>query len=576
MRLPMLEDVRAQRTVVSSFGGYNHTPGVKENQFFDMVNMSSDEFPLLSPRKPYVHVRNVGYPEALYAHNKLCWIADNGFYYDGVRYGNAPDSSQLVGMGAYVTVWRDKAIFNSSSNTYRQLESQRSVTDVVKKVSDNLSFALTNLTQDPWYPDEEQRNHYQPFQAGEVVEISYFDLVEVDDPGGTPWMTVIRQYEWVKILNVQTEEDSGLSEYVETEMNQSFWERYQELQDILDTGKGEAYGFTDIDVRLSRKVPDMDFVCEWNNRLWGCSSEKHELYASALGDPYNWNVFEGTSQDSYILTIGSTGEFTGICAYGGGLLLFKENCIHRLYGTSPSNYQLTTLVCDGVQKGCERSICERNGILYYVSQYGVCAYSGSYPTVISGDLGNVEYTEASAGVWQNKVYFCMKAAAHSCYPDEIKGEHWEILVFDAERGCWHKEDELHAVCFAAFENRLYFLNAENRSLYVAAADDTFPTSDKVHWFVRTGKQCSQLPDNKTVSKIQVKATVFSGARLCIELRYDSGERWEKYYEQISHRKMCYTIPIIPRRCDHFEIRISGTGEVLVHNLARELEQGSEL
>ena len=62
MRLPMLEDVRAQRTVVSSFGGYNHTPGVKENQFFDMVNMSSDEFPLLSPRKPYVHVRNVGYP----------------------------------------------------------------------------------------------------------------------------------------------------------------------------------------------------------------------------------------------------------------------------------------------------------------------------------------------------------------------------------------------------------------------------------------------------------------------------------------------------------------------------------
>ena len=131
-------------------------------------------------------------------------------------------------------------------------------------------------------------------------------------------MTVIRQYEWVKILNVQTEEDSGLSEYVETEMNQSFWERYQELQDILDTGKGEAYGFTDIDVRLSRKVPDMDFVCEWNNRLWGCSSEKHELYASALGDPYNWNVFEGTSQDSYILTIGSTGEFTGICAYGGG------------------------------------------------------------------------------------------------------------------------------------------------------------------------------------------------------------------------------------------------------------------
>ncbi len=57
MRLPMLEDVRAQRTVVfTRFGGYNHTPGVR-NQFFDMVNIPG-RIPLLSPRKPYVHVRN--------------------------------------------------------------------------------------------------------------------------------------------------------------------------------------------------------------------------------------------------------------------------------------------------------------------------------------------------------------------------------------------------------------------------------------------------------------------------------------------------------------------------------------
>lgn len=567
MRLPMLEDVRAQRTGVSSFGGYNHTPGVKENQFFDMVNMSSDEFPLLSPRKPYVHVRNVGYPEALYAHNKLCWIADNGFYYDGVRYGNAPDSSQLVGMGAYVTVWRDKQLYCADTGTYEAMDIRRGIAGRYHTAETEMMV----FTLEPEENDytEEERSVPRSFHVGDTVELRYLD-VDWSRPDGN---LVVERTLYLKVVRTNTEDGA---DRVWFEADNDFWTHLMELEEMIRDGTGEAIGYTSTGLRLSRKVPDMDFVCEWNNRLWGCSSEKHELYASALGDPYNWNVFEGTSQDSYILTIGSTGEFTGICAYGGGLLLFKENCIHRLYGTSPSNYQLTTLVCDGVQKGCERSICERNGILYYVSQYGVCAYSGSYPTVISGDLGNVEYTEASAGVWQNKVYFCMKAAAHSCYPDEIKGEHWEILVFDAERGCWHKEDELHAVCFAAFENRLYFLNAENRSLYVAAADDTFPTSDKVHWFVRTGKQCSQLPDNKTVSKIQVKATVFSGARLCIELRYDSGERWEKYYEQISHRKMCYTIPIIPRRCDHFEIRISGTGEVLVHSLARELEQGSEL
>ncbi len=100
----------------------------------------------------------------------------------------------------------------------------------------------------------------------------------------------------------------------------------------------------------------MDFVCEWNNRLWGMLLQKHELYASALGDPANWNVFEGTSQDSYILTIGSTGEFTGICAYGGGLLLFKRNCISSLRHFT-FQYQLTTLVCDGYRRAVSRSIC---------------------------------------------------------------------------------------------------------------------------------------------------------------------------------------------------------------------------
>lgn len=580
MRLPMLEDVRAQRTVVSSFGGYNHTPGVKENQFFDMVNMSSDEFPLLSPRKPYVYVRNVGTPNGLYAHNKLCWAASNGFYYDGERRGSvSPNRKQLVGMGSYVTIWPDKKIYDSEDSTFYSLEGKRTVESLTSGEDlgaalpgrNFLQFYVADLNED--YPEETEREYFRMFRIGDAIAVTYWDLEKV--PGDSTTARITPKTLYLKVVQ-GTKDYDPLWRYILTEYDEEFYARYKELKKIVEQGEGAEYGYTEVRVELAREVPDMDFVCEWNNRLWGCSSENHELYASALGDPYNWNVFEGTSQDSYILTIGSTGEFTGICAYGGGLLLFKENCIHRLYGTSPSNYQLTTLVCDGVQKGCERSICERNGILYYVSQYGVCAYSGSYPTVISGDLGNVEYTEASAGVWQNKVYFCMKAAAHSCYPDEIKGEHWEILVFDAERGCWHKEDELHAVCFAAFENRLYFLNAENRSLYVAAADDTFPTSDKVHWFVRTGKQCSQLPDNKTVSKIQVKATVFSGARLCIELRYDSGERWEKYYEQISHRKMCYTIPIIPRRCDHFEIRISGTGEVLVHSLARELEQGSEL
>lgn len=573
MRLPVLEDVNAQKTVISSFGGYNHTPGVGDNEFFDMANIASDNAPLLSPRKPYICVRNVGYPHGLYGHNKLCWAADNGFYYDGIRRGSlSPGKKQFVGMGAYVTVWPDKVLFDSEKLTYQALEITRSVISVRHTAETGMFiFTLEDLAAD--YPDESDQNQYTSFRAGDTVAISYLDLEKAADGTG---MQIIRKKEWVKVRYTEAGSLAYPYETVATEVNDTFNDRYTELMKILADGSGEIYGYTGMDMRLLREVPDMDYVCEWNNRLWGCSSKNREIYASTLGDPYNWNVFEGTSQDSYILTVGSTEDFTGICAYGGALLIFKEKCIHRLYGTAPSNYQMTTTVCDGVQIGCERSLCERNGILYYKSTYGVCAYSGSYPVLISDHLGTVEYSDASAGVWKNKVYFCMKAAPHSCYPDEIRGTHWEILVYDAERQCWYKEEEIQAVCFAAHENRLYFLNGEDNCLYVAAEDDTYPTTDLVHWFVRTGKQCSRLPDNKTVSKIQVKATVFRGARLCIELRYDSGNRWEKYYEQVSSQRMCYTIPIIPRRCDHFEIRISGTGDARIHSLSRELEQGSEL
>lgn len=42
------------------------------------------------------------------------------------------------------------------------------------------------------------------------------------------------------------------------------------------------------EVRVERICPEMDFVVEKDNRLWGCSSADHETYCCKLGDPTNW------------------------------------------------------------------------------------------------------------------------------------------------------------------------------------------------------------------------------------------------------------------------------------------------
>ena len=109
-------------------------------------------------------------------------------------------------------------------------------------------------------------------------------------------------------------------------------------------------------VTVKRSVPDMDFVIESGNRLWGCKygyvdgKTVNEIYASKLGDFKNWNCFMGISTDSYAASCGTDGQWTGAITHLGYPLFFKENCLHKVYGTFPSNFQIQTTTCRGVQK----------------------------------------------------------------------------------------------------------------------------------------------------------------------------------------------------------------------------------
>ena len=66
----------------------------------------------------------------------------------------------------------------------------------------------------------------------------------------------------------------------------------------------------------------MDFICENENRLWGCKEDT--IYSSKLGDPFNWNVFDGLSTDSYAVNVRIDGDFTACCSYLGYPVFFKE------------------------------------------------------------------------------------------------------------------------------------------------------------------------------------------------------------------------------------------------------------
>ena len=103
-------------------------------------------------------------------------------------------------------------------------------------------------------------------------------------------------------------------------------------------------------VSMERRVPELDFVTECDNRVWGCNSRENVIYGCKLGDPTNWFSYRGIAADSYAVTVGSDGAFTGAASCMGYALFFKENTLHKLYGSKPSDFQLSSLRCRGVAK----------------------------------------------------------------------------------------------------------------------------------------------------------------------------------------------------------------------------------
>jgi hypothetical protein len=65
-----------------------------------------------------------------------------------------------------------------------------------------------------------------------------------------------------------------------------------------------------------------------------------------------------------------------------------------------------------------------------------------------------------------------------------------------------------------------------------------------------------------------------GAELKIEVSCDGGEFKEhKIFHKGPHKTVM--VPIVPNRCDNFQIRLSGTGRTVIRTMMREFELGSE-
>lgn len=516
------------------FGGLNHNLGAGDGQLWDMKNLTGDYNPLLATRQKRVHVQDLSSPGGLFSWNGLAWVDGDGFYYKGEKKGTVSAGVKTFSsLGAYIVIFPDKAYYNTLTDEFGSMESKWSGT--------SLTFTNGKL-----YEEDAEANCIQAsgvnwddyFKAGDAVTID--GCTTHPENNKTP---IIREIDGDKLY---------FYEYIFTLDGEDGTEPYTE------TGT----------LSISRTVPDLLYLCENENRLWGC--DESTIYACKLGDIFNWNVFDGVATDSYAVTTGSAGPFTACVSYLGYPVFFKEDNIYKVYGDKPSNFQVMGSATMGVAQGSSKSLAVANEILFYLSNAGIMAYSGGIPQFAGEAFGTLRFKNAVAGSDGLKYYVSMQ---------DTQGN-FKLYVYDVSLGYWHIEDSTKAISFASYRGDLYFLDSDG-GLWITTPSknpqDGQTAEADFSWMAEFSDFTDEDPNKKGVTKFIIRLELEDGAYVNVFIQYDSDGVWEKVNGALGEgAKRSYYLPVIPRRADHYRIKFEGSGGCRVYSFARQAYSGSPL
>lgn len=503
--LPYLTaEAENSKKYIVNFQGLNLGEGYTDGEFSDCKNVSSVLAPCVTQRFARVLEGEYEAPTTLHAKGGLLVIDGTDVKYDGQVVGQVTEGrKQTTTVGNYVMIFPDKVYYNVETGEFGNM---------AETFSGKVSFTDSTITA---------AEGSFPFRAGDAVTISGCTSLTANN----------------KSVIIRSVSGNVLTFYENT----------------FTAGEEEGT------VKLERVVPDMDVICESNYRLWGAKG--NTIYGSKYGDPLNFNVFDGLTSDSYYIDVGSDGEFTGAISYSSHMCFFKENTLHKLYGSKPSNFQLVTSQVHGVQAGSERSMCIINETLFYKGVGGVYAYNGGVPELVSEKFGTVRFSEACATSDGERYYISMR-----------NGETWHLLVYDILRNVWLREDDTPCLDMAFYDGHVYLL-CEDGCIYKI---DPEASRAEIDWSMTLCPFTETINEKKGYSKFHVRLELAAGAWLSVEIKRDNAPVWQKVYTTHNERARTISVPILPERCDSVEVRLSGKGECLIRTFVREFFVGSDV
>ena len=79
MEYPKLKIMKTSRKMLDVFEGYHHALRIGDGEFYEMENLTSDHYPLLSPRGKRGVFATPGIPQGMIARDRLCYIDGGDF-----------------------------------------------------------------------------------------------------------------------------------------------------------------------------------------------------------------------------------------------------------------------------------------------------------------------------------------------------------------------------------------------------------------------------------------------------------------------------------------------------------------
>lgn len=621
--LPEIYEEESSRSMTATFLGLNRNLRIADGEWYDMSNLSGDHAPVMEVRK------RRGIPKISDSHKPTSIITravgGAGTYHpvwlDGTKllegkdgelveinlseYGlDANAEHQLVNMGVYLVIHPEMIYVNMIDVSDRGV------------ISDGLSvggkWTIRVVDYEGAYPDfsretEPEGTEEDPLENGALWhKTGKSPGLYRYDVSANEWYTVPP---YLKISAKTGEGETDLQFKLKSDIRAgdslhikigdkldqtSLVSRVEDYPDgatsfITVAGILDAdYIGTEIETAaIERIIPKMDFICEANNRLWGCRYGEdangnfvNEIYCSARGDFYRWIAGSADDVDAPVtFSVGSDGAWTGAINYDGYPTFFKERIMYRVSGYGASSFAVYDTSCMGVARGAHRSMAVVKNVLYYKAASAVMGFDGSLPVTVSEALGQLRgYTGAVGAACGSKYYLSLWKAGSKT------DRH--MYVFNTDRGVWYKEDEAICESMAAAGDNMYFIQVEEliggavkhviktvEPLDTMGEDET--EAKRIAWYAETGLIGLETPDAKYLTKLSIRLKMEAGSTVRVSVQFDSIGTWKQVGAVEAAYMKTQTVHVMPTRCDHMRIRLDGIGGCQVFSITKTFERAED-